>query len=204
MVDRLVYSRIFSRKENLNSGIEMSGKWYTLQTLSGKEMKAKDSLEKRMALEEMEEYIFEILVPMEKVTEIKRGKKTTTNRKFFPGYIFINVDLMNGGKVREDVWYYIKETNGIINFLGGDVPVQLSVAEIEDIKNQIDGGVEAVKPRVDFVTGDVVKIKDGAFENFEGAIINIDPDRGKLQIEVTIFGRSTPVEVEYWQVTRAE
>jgi len=182
----------------------MSGKWYTLQTLSGKEMKAKDTMEKRMALEEMEEYIFEILVPMEKVTDIKRGKKTTTNRKFFPGYIFINVDLMNNGKVREDVWYFIKETNGIINFLGGDAPVQLNNAEIEDIKNQINGGVEAVKPRVDFVAGDVVKIKDGAFENFEGAIINVDPDRGKLQIEVTIFGRSTPVEVEYWQVSRAE
>jgi len=183
----------------------MKGKWYTIQTLSNKEMRAKDSLEKRLSQEEMEDYVFEILVPMEKVTEIRRGKKTTTNRKFFPGYIFINVDLVDeSNKVREDVWYFIKETNGIINFLGGDKPVSLSDAEIQDIKNQLAGEAEAVKPRVEFTTGDVVKINDGAFENFEGCIVNVDPDRGKLQIEVTIFGRSTPVEVEYWQVSRAE
>lgn len=183
----------------------MKGKWYTIQTLSNKEMKAKDSIEKRLSQEEMEDYVFEILVPMEKVTEIRRGKKTTTNRKFFPGYIFINVDLVDeGNKVREDVWYFIKETNGIINFLGGDRPVSLSEAEIQDIKNQLAGEAEAVKPRVEFTTGDIVKINDGAFENFEGSIVNVDPDRGKLQIEVTIFGRSTPVEVEYWQVSRAE
>jgi len=183
----------------------MKGKWYTIQTLSNKEMRAKDSLEKRLSQEEMEDYVFEILVPMEKVTEIKRGKKTTTNRKFFPGYIFINVDLVDeSNKVREDVWYFIKETNGIINFLGGDRPVSLSDAEIQDIKNQLAGEAESVKPRVEFTTGDVVKINDGAFENFEGSIVNVDPDRGKLQIEVTIFGRSTPVEVEYWQVSRAE
>jgi transcription termination/antitermination protein NusG len=183
----------------------MKGKWYTIQTLSNKEMRAKDSIEKRLSQEEMEDYVFEILVPMEKVTEIRRGKKTTTNRKFFPGYIFINVDLVDeSNKVREDVWYFIKETNGIINFLGGDRPVSLSEAEIQDIKNQLAGEAEAVKPRVEFTTGDVVKINDGAFENFEGSIVNVDPDRGKLQIEVTIFGRSTPVEVEYWQVSRAE
>ena len=182
----------------------MSSKWYTVQTLSGKEMKAKESLEKRMALEEMEDYIHEILVPQEKVTEIKRGKKTTTNRKFFPGYIFINVDLMDdANKIREDVWYFIKDTNGIINFLGGDSPVSITENEIEDIKNQLNGTEEAVKPRVEFTSGDVVKIKDGAFENFEGTITNVDPDRGKLQIEVTIFGRSTPVEVEYWQVEKS-
>jgi transcriptional antiterminator NusG len=183
----------------------MKGKWYTVQTLSNKEMRAKESLEKRLSQEEMEDYVFEILVPQEKVTEIRRGKKTTTNRKFFPGYIFINVDLVDdSNKVREDVWYFIKETNGIINFLGGDRPVELSQAEIQDIKNQLAGEAEAVKPRVEFTTGDVVKINDGAFENFEGSIVNVDPDRGKLQIEVTIFGRSTPVEVEYWQVSRAE
>ena len=182
----------------------MSSKWYTVQTLSGKEMKARDHLEKRMDLEEMREFIHEILVPQEKVTEIKRGKKTTTNRKFFPGYIFINVDLMDdSNKVREDVWYFIKETNGIINFLGGENPVAITESEIRDIKNQLSGTEENVKPRVDFESGDVVKIKDGAFENFEGTITSVDPDRGKLHIEVTIFGRSTPVEVEYWQVEKS-
>jgi transcription termination/antitermination protein NusG len=181
----------------------MKGKWYTVQTLSGKEMKAKESMEKRISLEGMDDYIFEILVPMERVTEIKRGKKSTTNRKFFPGYMFVNVALEDEyRKVREDVWYFIKDTNGIINFIGGDSPVALSEQEVEDIHNALKGDEKAVKPKIDFTAGEIVKIKDGAFENFEGAILNVDPDRGKLQIEVNIFGRSTPVEVEYWQVER--
>jgi transcriptional antiterminator NusG len=114
------------------------------------------------------------------------------------------VDLVDeSNKIREDVWYFIKDTNGIINFLGGDSPVSISESEIRDIKNQLSGAEETVKPKVDFETGDIVKIKDGAFENFEGTITNVDPDRGKLQIEVTIFGRSTPVEVEYWQVEKS-
>lgn len=181
----------------------MEGKWYTVQTLSGKENKAKESLDKRIPREGMEEFVLEILVPQEKVTEIKRGKKSTTTRKFFPGYIFVNLNLEDEfGKIREDVWYFIKDTNGIINFLGGDSPLALSNSEIEDIKLQLAGDTASVKPKVEFNISEIVKIKDGAFENFEGAITSIDPDRGKLQIEVSIFGRSTPVEVEYWQVER--
>ena len=181
----------------------MKGKWYTVQTLSGKENKAKESIDKRIPREGMEDFIHEILVPQEKVTEIKRGKKSTITRKFFPGYIFVNLDLTDeAGKLREDVWYFIKDTNGIINFLGGDVPIPMTEKEIEDIKLQLAGDTAAVKPKVEFIIGETVKIKDGAFENFEGSITHIDPDRGKLQIEVSIFGRSTPVEVEYWQVER--
>ena len=182
----------------------MQGKWYTLQTLSGKENKAKESIEKRVALEGMTDYVFEILVPQERVTEIKRGKKSTINRKLFPGYIFVHVDLVDEyNKIREDVWYFIKDTNGIINFIGGESPVALTETEIDDIRNALKSDEKAVKPKVDFTAGEIVKIKDGAFENFEGSILNVDPDRGKLQIEVTIFGRSTPVEVEYWQVERS-
>ena len=182
----------------------MEGKWYTVQTLSGKENKAKESLDKRIPREGMEDYVLEILVPQEKVTEIKRGKKSTTTRKFFPGYIFVNLNLNDDfGKVREDVWYFIKDTNGIINFLGGDTPIPLSLSEIEDIKLQLAGDADLAKPKIEFTSGEMVKIKDGAFENFEGPITNIDADRGKLQIEVSIFGRSTPVEVEYWQVERS-
>ena len=182
----------------------MQGKWYTVQVLSNKENKVRESIDKRIALEGMQDYIFEILVPQEKVTEIKRGKKSTINRKLFPGYVFVNVELEDDfGKIREDVWYFIKDTNGVINFIGGDNPVALTATEIDDIRNALKTDEKAVKPKVDFTAGEVVKIKDGAFENFEGSIINVDPDRGKLQIEVTIFGRSTPVEVEYWQVERS-
>ena len=168
----------------------MSSKWYTVQTLSGKEMKAKESLEKRMALEEMQDYIHEILVPQEKVTEIKRGKKSTINRKFFPGYIFINVDLIDdANKIREDVWYFIKDTNGIINFLGGDSPVSISESEIRDIKNQLSGAEETVKPKVDFETGDVVKIKDGAFHLIERAPgVSVDEIKAATEGELVIEG----------------
>lgn len=181
-----------------------NGQWFTLQTLSGKEGKAKEHLEARLVQENMQDRVFEVLVPQVKVTEVKRGKKTTTTRKFYPGYIFVNADLISADyKVDNDVWYFIKETNGIINFLGGENPVVLEASEIDAIKAQLEDSAEAVKPRTEFEVGNVVIIKDGAFESFEGEITDVDPDRGKLHISVTIFGRSTPVEVEYWQVEHA-
>ena len=182
----------------------MSGQWFTLQTLSGKEGKAKEHLEARLVQENMQDRVFEVLVPQVKVTEVKRGKKTTTIRKFYPGYIFVNADLLDAdNNVNEDVWYFIKETNGIINFIGGDCPAVLPQSDIDAMKAQLEDSAESVKPRTEFNAGDVVIIKDGAFENFEGEITDVDPERGKLHISVSIFGRSTPVEVEYWQVEHA-
>ena len=179
------------------------GQWFVVQTLSGHEMKAKESIEKRLALEEMDNLIFETLVPMEKVTEVKLGKKTTTNRKFFPGYILVNTKLYSDEhKIDEKIWTFINETTGVIGFVGGERPVPLSDQEVNDILEQLDKGETGVKPRIDFDQGEIVKIRDGAFENFEGRIESIDPDRGKLRLSVSIFGRFTPVEVEYWQVER--
>ena len=179
------------------------GQWFVVQTLSGHEMKVKDSIEKRLALEELEDVLFEILVPMEKVTEVKLGKKTTTNRKFFPGYILLNAKLYDDEKsINDGIWSFINDTSGIIGFVGGERPVPLSEQEVNDILEQLNKGEAGVKPRIDFDEGEVVKIRDGAFENFEGKIESIDPDRGKLKLSVSIFGRLTPVEVEYWQVER--
>ena len=184
--------------------MENKGQWYVVQTLSGKENKAKDSIDKRMEQEGLAEYIHEILVPTETVSEVKRGKKRTANRKFFPGYVLANLDLLDENHaVREDVWYFIKNTNGIINFLGGESPVPLSQREVDDIMLQLQEDEDTVKPKIEFEAGETVKVKDGPFENFEGVITSVDPDRGKLHISVTIFGRSTPVEVEYWQVERS-
>ena len=182
---------------------EKKSQWFVVQTLSGHEMKAKESIEKRLALEEMEDLITETLVPMEKVTEVKLGKKTTTNRKFFPGYILLNATLYDEDhQINEKIWTFIHDTNGIIGFVGGEKPVPLSKQEINDILEQLNMGEAGVKPRIDFDQGEIVKIRDGAFENFEGRIESIDPDRGKLKLSVSIFGRFTPVEVEYWQVER--
>ena len=183
--------------------MEQKGQWFVVQTLSGHEMKVRESIQKRLVLEEMDELIFEALVPMEKVTEVKQGKKTTTNRKFFPGYILLNATLFDEEKnLVEGVWTFIQNTNGIIGFVGGQKPVPLSDREVSDILEQSNKGEGAAKPRIEFSSGETVKIRDGAFENFEGRIESIDPDRGKLKLSVSIFGRFTPVEVEYWQVER--
>jgi transcriptional antiterminator NusG len=183
--------------------VELAGQWFVVQTLSGQEMKAKDSIDKRLAEFKLDDRIFEVLVPMERVTEVKLGKKTTTNRKFFPGYVLVNTNLYHDdGSIDDQVWAFIQETNGIIGFMGGQKPLPLTEAEVQDIMDQLSDDEEAAKPRIEFEMGEMVKIRDGAFENFEGKIESIDPDRGKLKLSVTIFGRSTPVEVEYWQVER--
>ncbi len=177
--------------------------WFVVQTLSGHEMKIKESMEKRLAIAELESSIHDVLVPMERVTEVKLGKKTTINRKFFPGYILVNADLYkDDNQIDDGVWTFVNETNGIIGFVGGEKPVPLSEAEINDILEQLNRGEKDTKPRIDFDIGENVKIRDGAFANFEGRIESIDPDRGKLKLSVSIFGRFTPVEVEYWQIER--
>lgn len=181
-----------------------NGKWFVVHALSGQEFKVQESIMRRRELEGVADRIFEVAVPTERVSEVRRGRKTTMNRKFFPGYILVNMLLYDGGgKIDGDVWHFIKETQGVIGFVGGDRPLPLSDSEVRDVMRQADAAEEAAKPKVDFEIGEVVTIRDGAFENFEGAIESVDPDRGRLRLSVSIFGRSTPVEVEYWQVERS-
>jgi len=178
--------------------------WFVLHTLSGQEQKVKDSIEKRRKIEEMDDLIKQVLIPTEKVAEVKKGKKTTTTRKFYPGYILVNMKLLDDkNQLVERAWYFIRETPGIIGFIGGERPVPLLPDEVDNILAQIEERQEKVAPKVAFETGETVKINDGPFQNFTGVIEEVDPARGKLKISVSIFGRSTPVELEYWQVERA-
>ncbi|MCP5461864.1 MAG: transcription termination/antitermination factor NusG [bacterium] len=170
--------------------------WYVVHTLSGQEAKVKETLENRIKLEEMQDKITEILIPTENVSEVKSGKKTITTRKFFPGYILVQMDL------DEDTWYFIKDTNGIIGFIGGGKPVPLIQDEVDSILQQIEDRKKTVKPKINFEKGEAVKIKEGPFLNFEGVIEEIWPERGKLRVMITIFGRATPIELEYTQVER--
>jgi transcription termination/antitermination protein NusG len=182
----------------------MQSQWFVIHTLAGQEQKVKESIEKRLKTEEMEEYIQEVLVPMEKVAEVRSGKKTVTTRKLYPGYVFINMVLLDDGKrIIEKPWYFIRDTQGIIGFVGGDRPMATPSEEIESIKDQISDSADREKPKVNFEVGETIKINDGPFLNFSGAIEEIDPERGKLKITVNIFGRNTPVELEYWQVEKA-
>jgi transcriptional antiterminator NusG len=177
--------------------------WFVLHTLSGQEQKVKDSIEKRVKIEELGDYIKEVLIPTEKVAEVKKGRKTTSTRKFYPGYILVHMRLLDEkNQLMDRPWYFIRETAGIIGFIGGDRPVPLKPDEVDSILAQIEERQEKVAPKVAFEMGETVKVTDGPFQNFTGVIEEIDPTRGKLKISVSIFGRSTPVELEYWQVER--
>jgi len=181
------------------------GQWFVIHTLSGQENKVRDSIERQLKTEGDALAVYEVYIPTEKVSEVRQGKKTTTTRKFFPGYILVRMDLYHSatGALDEKVWYFIRNVQGIIGFVGGnDKPIPLADAEVADLMAQLSGKEEKAKPKIAYEIGETVRIKDGAFENFEGAIQEIDAERGKLKLMVSIFGRSTPVELEFWQVDR--
>lgn len=181
----------------------MNKEWFVLHTLTGQEYKVRDSIQRRLKQEEMEEYIGDVIVPTEKVSEVKKGVRSTSTRKFFPGYVLVNVALYDESRtLRDKAWYFIRETPGIIGFIGGESPVPLRPDEVEVILRQVEDKKEKVKPKVTFDPGETVKIIDGPFLNFSGVVEEVDPNRGKLKVSVAIFGRSTPVELEYWQVER--
>ena len=184
--------------------IIMRSQWFVIHTLSGQEGKVKESIEKRIKTDEMGEYIKEVLVPMEKVVEVRNQKKTVSTRKLWPGYVFVDMVLLDEDKrIIEKPWYFIKETQGVIGFVGGEPPVPTPAEEVESIKAQISASEETEKPKVAFNVGETVKINNGPFLNFSGVIEEIEPERGKLKVTVNIFGRNTPVELEYWQVEKA-
>ena len=181
----------------------MQSQWFVIHTLSGQEQKVKESIEKRIKTEEMGDYVKEVLVPMEKVVEVRNQKKTVSTRKLWPGYVFVDMVLLDeNNRIIEQPWYFIKETQGVIGFVGGDHPESASNDEIDLIKNQISASEEHEKPKVSFEVGETVKINNGPFLNFSGVIEEVEPDRGKLKVTVNIFGRNTPVELEYWQVEK--
>ncbi len=178
--------------------------WYVVHVLSGHEKKVRENILHRIQSEEMGDYIYEVLMPTELVSEVKRGKKTESRRKFFPGYLIMNMHLLNedGGLV-DRTWYFIQETTGVIRFAGTrDKPLPLRPREVEQLLAQVREREEGVRPKVLFDVGDRVKVADGPFESQIGTVEEIDLDRGKLRVAVDIFGRSTPVELEFWQVAK--
>ncbi len=181
----------------------VGAQWFALHTLSGQEGKVKNYIEKFKKAEELEEHIFEVLLPTEVVSEVKAGKKSTKVRKLYPGYVFIQMRLYDEEtKVINKPWYFVKEVAGVIGFVGGDHPAALRQTEIDEIKARIEAANGKEVPKVQYTVGEEVKINDGPFANLNGRIDEIDPARGKLKISVSIFGRFTPVELEYWQVQR--
>ena len=181
----------------------MQSQWFAIHTLSGQELKVRDNIEKRLKTEEMQEFIKEVLVPMEKVVEVRSGKKTVTTRKLYPGYVFVDMVLYDDNhRLVEAPWYFIRETQGVIGFLS-DPPQPTPSEEVDAIKKQIEQSEETEKPKVNFNVGETIKINNGPFLNFSGVVEEINPDSGKLKVTVNIFGRNTPVELEYLQVEKA-
>lgn len=178
--------------------------WYVVHVLAGQEQKVRDNILRRLETEEMGDHVFEVLVPTERVSEVKRGKKTETSRKFFPGYVIANMHLLDGeGQLVDRTWYFIKDTPGVINFAGTRTkPIPMSNREVESMLMQIKEREESVKPKIIFQVGDSVRVADGPFEGQTGIVEEIDPEAGKLRVSVTIFGRAAPVDLGYWQVEK--
>lgn len=178
--------------------------WYVLHTLTGQEAKVRESITRRAKLEEMGEFVDDVVIPTEKISEVKRGVRSTSTRKFFPGYVLVHMGLFDEEKqLRDRAWYFIRETPGIIGFLGGESPIPLPQSEVDVILNQVEEKKDKVKLKISYEPGETIKITDGPFLNFNGVVEEVDPARGKLKVSVAIFGRSAPVELEYWQVERA-
>ena len=181
-----------------------SEQWYVVHVLSGQENKVCDNIKRRVESEEMSDVVFKVLVPTERVSEVKKGKRSETKRKFYPGYIIANMHLLDedGGLV-DRTWYFIQETHGVIGFAGTkSKPIPMRLREVESMLGQIKERSESVKPKIDYEVGETIKVSDGPFQRQPGVIEEIDNDKGKLLVSVTVFGRPTPVELEYWQVEK--
>lgn len=175
----------------------MAKNWYVVHTYSGYEQKAKLALEERVKSHKMAEMFEEILIPSEAVLEVKKGSKKTTSRKFFPGYILVKMEL------DDKTWYLVKNTPKITGFVGGSTnPPIVPEEEVLRITKQIEEGTLKPKPKVEFERGESVKVVSGPFSTFTGTVDEVNMDKGKLKVLVSIFGRSTPIELDFSQVEK--
>ena len=175
----------------------MAKRWYVVNTYSGYENKVKELLQERIRLESKEDCFGEILIPSENVVELVKGQKKTSSRKFFPGYILVNMEL------NDETWHIINNTPKVTGFVGeGLKPTPVSDAEIVEIQNQMAQGVLRPKAKTTFEKGDSVVITDGPFTNFNGLVDEVKPEKARLRVMVSIFGRSTPIELDFFQVKK--
>lgn len=190
----------------------MEKQWFVLHTLTGQEQKSQKSILARIQLERMEDYVGRCIIPTEKVTEKKNGRKRTITKRVFPGYVLVELALYDEAKgydehgrkaIYERTWQFLRETPGVIGFVGGERPVPLKKSEVDAIlSDKPASGGDIERPRVTFAVEETVKIIDGAFMGLTGQVSMVDPDKDKLKVEVNIFNRKVQVDVESWQVEK--
>ncbi len=182
----------------------MSGQWYVLRVASNREDQVREALDRRVRIEGLEETIGRILVPTERRPAPRgRGSKKSVERKMYPGYVFIEMELGEDGKIGEEEWFLIKETSGVGDFIGSaGKPTPMKQTDVDKMLLQVEKVQEGAPVSLEFSKDDMVKIKEGAFENFEGTVDEVLADKGLVRVVVTIFGRATPVELEYWQIEK--
>jgi transcriptional antiterminator NusG len=175
----------------------MAARWYVIHVYSGFEKKVAASIDEQIKQKGMEDKFEKVLVPIEEVVEMRRGSKINAERKFFPGYVLIKMEIT------DETWHLVKNTPKVTGFLGGSGrPSPISEAEAERIMHQVQEGLERPKPAVTFEVGEQVRVSDGPFTSFNGLVEDIDEERARVKVAVSIFGRSTPVELEYAQVEK--
>ncbi len=176
----------------------MAKKWYVVQAYSGFEKNVQRTLEERIAREEMGDYFGQILVPVEKVVDIRNGRKTISERKSYPGYVLVEMEMT------DDSWYLVKSTPRVSGFIGGTAnkPMPISQREAEIILQQVQTGAEKPKPKIEFEVGQQIRVNEGPFADFNGIVDEVNYERNKLRVSVQIFGRETPVELEFGQVEK--
>lgn len=174
----------------------MARKWYAVSVLSNFENKIADQIRKSVADQGMAEEIDEILVPTEPTIEVRRGKKVEVDRRIMPGYILVHMEMSDRGQ------HLISSTNRVIGFLGAKSPISMPDDEVNAILSRVQDGEERPRPTITFDVGELVKVRDGPFEDFDGMVVEVDDDRQRLRVNVSIFGRETPVELEFTQVVK--
>ena len=187
--------------EKVEQAAANTKKWLVLRVASNKEDTVRETLLKKVTIEGLEEYVGRILVPSESVKRIKAGQKRIQQRKLYPGYVFVEMALEDDGSIPEKPWFTIKETVGVGDFIGAlGKPTPMRDHDVEKMLVQAEKPEDLPSLNIDFKKGHDVKIREGPFENFEGVVDEISPDKGVVRVIVTIFGRATPLELEYWQL----